>query len=141
MKGLGCSPADWRAAQVDLARRTAVALQPLPAAATATPCAATAAATTPQPPAAAPLDGLLLAAVNTPTWHPGSLEASALHNAVEQLLWVLRQFPAAMALAPPNQPQLSDEGWAAYWMLEPRVSGAWACAWHELLRGTCGCCV
>lgn len=135
VQGLGYSARDWQAAQSHLAQRTALALQgldcsssgsggrcgpislPLPAA----PSGDVA------PPS--PLESLLLACVSTPSWQPGSGEPSVLQAAARELLWLLRRLPPPSQLGPQEQLQLSPEGWAAYWMLEPRVSaGAGASA-------------
>lgn len=137
---LGFSTQDWQATQVDLAQRTAAALQQPPgsASADANTCL--------------PLDRLLRAAVHTPAWHACGGQPSELHGAVQQLLGALRQqAPAccAAALGGSQQPthrgkaqqpaqqdpqhaqqaaqlELSEDGWAAYWMLEPLV-GMLAC--------------
>lgn len=130
VRGLGFSSHDWQAAQAGLCQRTAAALGagPLGSGGSGSGTAAAAAAGTAwnQPPSAAsPLDSLLQTAVGSPAWHPSSGEASQLHSVVGELLWVLRQFPSPADLPPGRQPQLSPEGWAAYWLLEPRVSCAW----------------
>ena len=127
---LGCSTHQWQAEQAGLARRTSRALQ-------AERQAGGSARHGSMPTS---LDSLLREAVATPAWHAPSGQRSTVHAAVQQLLWVLRQLPpggdaagapagaagaaeAALGAAPRlPQHRLSEEGWAAYWMLEPKVS-------------------
>lgn len=140
VRGLGFNSHDWQAAQSELSQRTAAALGAAPLGAAppgSATCGSTAArgaaaeaavgnAALLEPPASA-LDGLLQTAVHTPAWQPGSGEPTLLHNTVTELLWVLRQFPSPADLPPEQQPQLSPQGWAAYWVLEPQVGSAHAC--------------
>lgn len=125
---LGFSNHDWQAAQAELSQRTKVALAVPPQHGSANTSAAAAAATAAASPGrpselalSAPLDSVLRTAVSCPAWQPGSGEASLLHGAVADLLWVLCQYPSPAELPPARHPQLSAEGWAAYWVLEPRV--------------------
>ena len=123
---LGFSTHDWQAAQATLAHRTNAALAAAPqrGSGSAAVEAAAGSGERPSEPALSALDSLLRTAVSSPAWHPGSGEASLLHGAMADLLWVLRQSPSPAELPRAQQPQVSSEGWAAYWVLEPRV-GAW----------------
>lgn len=155
---LGCTAADWHGAQAELAQRTAWALQAQPAGSSSPAVAPFPAAGSPperdHTPSAgrvpSTLDQLLVSAVETAAWQPCSGQRSVLHATVQELLWVVRQFPPPPTAAPPGvaaaaaagasvaaaalaaggvgllgqRPQqlgLSPEGWAAYWMLEPMV--------------------
>jgi hypothetical protein len=107
---LGFSAQDWHDAEANLTLRTAQALAPIRGSGSG--------------PASAhqsPLDRLLLAAVSLPTWQAGSVEPSPLHATLRQLLSLLGSLPEspmeAAALG------LSEQGWAACWMLEPQARG------------------
>lgn len=142
VRGLGFNSHDWQAAQSELSQRMAAALGAAPlgaappgsgtrgstaAGGAAAEAAVGNAALLELQASAAPLDGLLQTAVYVPAWQPGSGEPTLLHNTVTELLWVLRQFPSPADLPPKQQLQLSPQGWAAYWVLEPQVGSAHAC--------------
>lgn len=122
VKGLGFDAADWKVAQAGLAQRTAQALQSQRLSTTELAAVAAAAATEQASPQE--LEAILLAAAAIPAWQEGSSQPSALHDAVAEVLWVMRQFRPPAELPPDQRPHLSAEGWAAYWLLEPRVR-AW----------------
>ena len=132
-KRLGYRPCDLHAAQAGLVRRTALALlRPADGSASCEP------PSSPLPPSpqqqhqeaeqlllpatVAELDCVLQATVHAPPllgYDSGdSSDRGELQRAVRELLWVLRRYPPAA-----HRCQLSPPGWAAYWMLEPRVGG------------------
>jgi hypothetical protein len=119
VRKLGFGHNDWQAAQANLAMRTVAAMQPT---ATFLPTAADQ--------RLPPLDSLLQAAVTTPPWSDSSGKESPLHAAVQRLLWLLQRLPFSPGRPAGGTPalQLTDQGWAAYWTLEPLVSGAAAAA-------------
>lgn len=109
---MGFAPSDLRAAQAALEQRTARALQP---------GGADAAADATTAPPASPLEALLRQAVSMPALQPGSSTPGPLHAAAAELVWASRRFPSPAGLPLHQRPQLSAEGWAAYWMLEPQA--------------------
>lgn len=125
VKGLGCTAADWQAAQAGLAQRTAAALhaQHRPALPGDEACRTLAElpGQLQQQEQRSQLERVLLAAVSTPAQLADGSGPSAVHVAAQQLLWVLRRFPPPLELPAPQRPQLSPDGWAAYWLLEPRA--------------------
>lgn len=117
---MGFAPSDLRAAQAALEQRTARTLQPWRGDHPGSGAASAAEPPAAQPPAS-PLEALLLQAVSTPALQPGSSTPGPLHVAAAELLWLSRRFPSPAELPSHQRPQLSAEGWAAYWMLEPQA--------------------